>query len=243
MEPKIKKDKTPFEVAENIANAIKKIVDENSAKNKKTNIAISGGSTPKILFKILSEEYTEKMKWDRLNIYWVDERCVPPTSEDSNYGMTKKYLLDKIEIPDENIHRIVGENTPDKEAARYEREIDENVLIGEKGVPVFDLILLGIGTDGHTASIFPGYLKLFNEEKLCAVTEHPDSVQKRITITGKIINNSKKVIFMITGKDKSEVVKKIINKEDDYKNYPAAFVDLESGNYEWYLDSAAAKNL
>ncbi len=243
MEPNVKKYKTPLEMAEAFAAELKNIMDERPVDGSNINIALSGGSTPKILFNVLSEEYPGKIDWEKINFFWGDERCVLPTDEESNYGMTKKYLLDKIEIPERNIHRIVGENQPDKEADRYAREIDENILTISNGLPEFDIIILGMGPDGHTASIFPNKLELFQAEKVCAVAEHPSTGQKRITLTGKVIKNSKRVIFMITGSEKAEIVKNILEKKSGYKKYPAAHACPVDGLYEWYLDEQAAKLL
>ncbi|HKJ81241.1 MAG TPA: 6-phosphogluconolactonase [Ignavibacteriaceae bacterium] len=237
---KIKRYKTPLDVAEAFAAELKTITDERSVDGEKINIALSGGSTPKILFNVLSEQYSEKIYWEKIHFYWGDERCVLPTDEESNYGMTKKYLLDNIEIPKKNIHRIVGENQPDKEADRYAREIDNSILTAGNGLPEFDIIILGMGTDGHTASIFPDKLELFKSEKICAVTEHPATGQKRITITGSVINNSRRVIFMVTGSEKAGVLKNIFDREKGYKKYPSSHVDPVKGIYEWYLDEKAA---
>ena len=154
--------------------------------------------------------------------------------------MTKKFLFDKIEIPEENIHRIRGENIPEKEVVRYTAEID-GLLKFKNKYPNFDLMILGIGTDGHTASIFPDQLKLINSEKVCAVAVHPKSGQKRVTLTGSVINNSDNTFFMITGDGKAKVVADILKKKKDYKKYPAASIDPAIGIYEWYLDSSAAK--
>ena len=178
MNPFIKKYKTPLEVAEAFAWELKNIMDERRVDGSNVNIALSGGSTPKILFNVLSEEYVERINWEKINFFWGDERCVLPTDEESNYGMTKKYLFDKIGIPDRNIHRIVGENQPEKEADRYSREIDDNILTVSNGLPEFDIMILGMGTDGHTASIFPNKIELFKSEKICAVAEHPSTGQK-----------------------------------------------------------------
>lgn len=243
MKPAIKKFNTPLAVAEAFAAELKNIMDERPVDGSNVNIALSGGSTPRILFNVLSEEYAEIINWKKINFFWGDERCVLPADEESNYGMTKKYLLDKIEIPERNIHRIVGENQPDREADRYAREIDDNILTISNGLPEFDIVILGMGGDGHTASIFPNKLELFKSDKVCAVAEHPATGQKRITLTGRVINNSKRVIFMITGEEKAEVVKNILEEKEGFKKYPAAHVFPEDGIYEWYLDGHAAKLL
>ena len=242
MEPELKIYKTQLEVAEKLASRIYSIVEKNDSKGDKTFIAVSGGNTPKILFNILAEEYREKINWSNTIFFWVDERCVPPEDQDSNYGMTKKFLFDKIDIPEENIHRVKGENIPEKEAVRYSSEIDELLKFKNK-FPNFDLMIMGIGPDGHTASIFPNQLELLRSEHVCAVGVHPQSGQKRVTLTGNVINNSDNVIFLIIGKDKAEVVVDIIKQRNGFEKYPTAHIAPENGTYEWYLDENAAKLL
>ncbi len=242
MKPVIKKFETPLETAEKLAEVICSIAAKKSAANNNTYIAVSGGNTPKILFNVLAEEYKEKICWEKIHFFWVDERCVPPEDKESNFGMTKKFLFDNVDIPEENIHRIKGENIPEKEADRYSAVL-EKYLKFESGLPRFDLIILGIGTDGHTASIFPDQLELFNSKNFCAVTVHPESGQKRVTITGNVINNGARVVFMITGENKANIAAEIIKKKNGYEKYPSAHVNPLKGIYEWYLDSNAAKLL
>lgn len=240
--PELKIFSTELETAEKLATAFKSVVEENTASRKNINIAISGGRTPKALFKILADEHKEKIIWKDVHFFWVDERCVPPEDQESNFGMTKKFLFDNIEIPAENIHRIKGENNPEKEAVRYSAVLDK-YLNFEKSLPRFDLIILGIGTDGHTASIFPNQLELIKSEKACAVAVQPETGQRRITLTGSVINNGARVVFMITGEDKADVAADIIKKKNGYEKYPSAYIEPVSGAYEWYLDSHAAKFL
>lgn len=206
---------------------------------KKVHIALSGGSTPKIVFDELAAHYTDKIDWQNVHFYWGDERCVPPEDADSNYKMTVEHLLSKIDVPEENIHRIKGENSPQYEAERYSYLLDKE-LPKSNEIPKFDLVILGMGDDGHTASIFPHEIKLWYSENNCEVATHPDSGQKRVSLTGNIINNAEAVVFLVTGESKVEKVKEIINKEGDYKNYPASLVVPRSGNLFWFLDSAAA---
>ena len=240
MNPELKIFRTPLEVAENLASRIYSIVEKNNSKGNDTFTAVSGGNTPKVLFNVLAEEFKEKIKWDKIHIFWVDERCVPPEDQDSNYGMTKKFLFDKIDIPEENIHRIRGENIPGKEAVRYTAEIDELLKFKNK-YPNFDLMIMGIGTDGHTASIFPNQMHLLKSENVCAVAVHPQSGQKRVTLTGKVINNSDNVFFLIIGEDKAKVVSDIVKQKKGFGKYPTANINPVNGAYEWYLDTNAAK--
>lgn len=221
---------TPQELAESFAGEFKKICDEVISKTGKINIALSGGNTPKILFEILAVDYKSKIDWAKVNLFWVDERCVPPDDEESNYGMTKKYLLNKINIPSINVHRIFGEKPPEEEAKRYSVIVKLN-LVSKNGLPEFDMILLGVGEDGHTASIFPDQMELLNSNEIYAAGKNPVSGQARITLTGRVINNADRIYFLVAGKSKAEVVEKILNKSGDYLKYPAAHIE----NAVWFI--------
>lgn len=233
---------TPLLLAESFAAEFKNICEENILRNGQINIAISGGNTPKQLFEILAEKYKDKIDWNKVNIYWADERCVPPDNENSNFGMTNKFLFRKILIPVNNIHRIFGENDPAAEVVRYTEEIKNN-LKQKNGIPKFDLMLLGIGDDGHTASIFPDQMKILNSENVCAVAVHPESGQKRITLTGSVINNTDKIFFLATGIKKAEVVMRIIEKKNNFRKYPASHIHANNNYPFWYLDKEAASLL
>ncbi len=210
--------------------------------NEEVHVALSGGSTPKIVFDELSNTEKYKINWSKVHLYWGDERCVPPTDEQSNYKMTVTHLLENIDIPPKNIHRVLGENDPKKEAVRYGEVLAKNLPLNNE-VPVFDMVILGMGEDGHTASIFPYEIDLWHSKNTCEVAIHPDSGQKRITITGKVINQSKTVVFLVTGNGKKEKLAEIIHKKGDYLKYPAACVSPQSGNLIWFLDAEAAAYL
>ena len=201
--------------------------------------ALSGGSTPKLLFDYLAKKYSDSAVWKRVHFYWGDERCVPPTDAESNYKMTEDHLLNLISIPSENIHRVHGENDPEKEADRYANEIMENAPI-MKGLPVFDMVILGMGEDGHTASIFPDQMELMSSERLCEVATHPTSGQKRVTFTGHVINSAREVAFLVTGAGKKKRVKEIFTKTGDWHSYPAAHIFPMDGTLTWYMDEEAA---
>lgn len=200
--------------------------------------ALSGGSTPKLLFDYLAEQYPQSPLWEKIHFYWGDERCVPPGHDESNYKMTKERLLDKVSIPDENIHRILGENDPLTEANRYSHELQTFIPLRDNK-PVFDLIILGMGEDGHTASIFPHQMELLNSEKTCDVAKHPETGQNRITLTGNIINQAKEVVFLVTGGSKKEKLYEIFHQEGDYQTYPAAHIHSENKNLKWFIDTNA----
>jgi 6-phosphogluconolactonase len=229
---------TKEKVARNFAEYLENCIDN----SEELHVALSGGSTPKIVFDELSNTNKYKINWSKVHLYWGDERCVPPTDEQSNYKMTVDHLLEHIDIPAKNIHRVLGENDPKKEALRYGEVLAKNLPLN-KEVPVFDMVILGMGEDGHTASIFPYEIDLWHSKNTCEVAVHPDSGQKRITITGRVINNSKTVVFLVTGAGKKEKIAKIIHKKGDYQKYPASLVVPQSGNLIWYLDAEAAADL
>ena len=235
---------SPENLAVHLAEEFKQLSDSGGRHREKLHIALSGGSTPKISFRLLAQpRYRNKINWKRLHVYWGDERCVPPDHPESNYGMTRENLLQYIEIPESNIHRIKGELVPDQAANSYSREIQQNVPSGMGGIPCFDWLLLGMGEDGHTASMFPGSEVLNIKDKICAVSAHPESGQKRVTLTLPVINHAKKVTFLVTGKSKSRVISEIFNRATGFDHYPVSLIHPSHGEIEWLLDTAAASSL
>jgi 6-phosphogluconolactonase len=214
---------------------------EYSGEGKPLNIALSGGSTPLTIFKMLAEQ-TVRDEWTGVNLYWGDERCVPPDHAESNYGNARDALLEPAGIAEDQIHPIRGELRPQGEAARYGNLLQQQLPM-ENGFPVFDWIWLGLGTDGHTASIFPQHIELWTAGSPCIVSNHPETAQSRISITGGVINHAKRVSFLVTGKSKAPVIQEIFFKEGRYAEYPAFYVDPASGYLEWYLDQHAARFL
>ena len=200
------------------------------------NIAVSGGNTPALMFDLWANEYLDITPWNRMKIYWVDERCVPPEDSDSNYGMMRNLLLGIAPIPYENVFRIRGEAKPVKEAVRYS-ELVKQQLPYRLGWPEFDIVLLGAGDDGHTSSIFPGQENLLTSTSSYVVSIHPCIGQKRIAMTGYPILNARHVIFLITGKNKADVVEEICNSGD---TGPAAYIAHHAQNVELFIDKGAA---
>jgi len=229
---------TPSELAEKFAEEWILWINEAEQKRKPISVALSGGSTPELLYSVLGEKYSGFVHWEYVHFFWSDERCVPPDSSDSNYQMTRNMLFDKILIPSSNIHRILGENDPECEALRYSDEID-SFTEKRNGLPLFDIIILGVGEDGHTASIFPGNLHLFNSEKTCEVAIHPVTLQKRITLTGRVINNANSVTILVTGRNKAAIVEKILHENPIAKDFPASYIVPSLGELRWFLDGEA----
>jgi 6-phosphogluconolactonase len=207
-------------------------------EHKELFIALSGGSTPQLLFKTIAEKHMHEFPWEKMHFFWVDERCVPHESTESNYGNAYRILLHSDLIPKQNLHPVKGDNKSESERVRYGAEIS-SVLPNDNGIPTFDIIVLGMGVDGHTASIFPGQEYLFACENNCAISMHPESGQKRITLTGKIINNAKNTIVLVTGESKAEKVKIALHTTASSR-LPIQLVQPTNGNITWYLDKDAA---
>jgi 6-phosphogluconolactonase len=227
----------PKKVYNGIAKEILKLIQ--NSNQEVFDIALSGGNTPKDLFKRLSEKYIDLIPWEKIRFWWGDERCVSPEDEQSNYKMTVDYLFSNISIPKENIHRIKGEANPEEEAIRYSKEM-KKYLNSRGEAPVFDIIILGLGDDGHTASIFPDQLELFEDQKSCAVAQHPITGQKRITITGNVLNNANQIFFLVTGKNKAIRVSEIMDDSEAAKLLPAYYISPKNGELIWFLDEEAA---
>ena len=234
MERIIRISQNILEMSMEVAGEFSRLINNSGPNKVHFTAALSGGNTPKQFFSVLGNHFINNTRWDIVDFFWSDERCVPPDNSESNYKMAKELFLDKIKLSSEKIHRIKGENIPEKEAERYARVI-KSTLTSRLGFPVFDVIFLGLGEDGHIASIFPGDEKVINSEKICEVTLHPVSGQKRITLTLPVINNAQKVIFMVSGAGKAKIVAEILNNQGS-RNYPAGMVHPYSGKLYWFLD-------
>jgi 6-phosphogluconolactonase len=204
-------------------------------------IALAGGSTPKAAYqRLASEPYKDGIDWSRVHVFWGDERCVPPTDPNSNYGMAYQALLSKVPIPDHNVHRMQGEVDPTIAAQTYADELQRSFGVAW---PCFDLILLGMGEDGHTASLFPGSPVL--EERECAVAavsaHHEDRPACRLTLTLPVINAARVVMFIVTGGQKAGMVRQVL--EGPSRRFPAQYIRPLEGELYWLLDAAAAGQL
>jgi 6-phosphogluconolactonase len=204
-------------------------------------IALSGGETPRPLYRLLgSSPLSERTPWDHLDLFFGDERAVPPDSDQSNYGMVRQELLSHIVIPSSHVHRIAAEKEPAAAAREYEDELRK--VVGKRGGRL-DLILLGLGDDGHTASIFPGTLALEPGEDLIRAVFVQRLKSWRITMTLRSINAARKVIFLVAGKAKAPIVRRILLAGHPSPLLPASMIQPENGEVVWIIDQEAASAL
>ena len=208
-------------------------------KKEPLNIALAGGSTPEAIFDTLTQEYRNILNWEKMRFFWGDERCVSPGHEESNYNMAHSHLFIHLPIPPENIFRIKGELSPEEAKNDYIAVLQRELPRKNK-LPAFDVIMLGMGDDGHTASIFPQEISLWHSDKWCEIGTHPETGQKRITLTGEVINNAENIMFLVTGSKKAPKVDEIINKRNGYEKNPAAMTDPDKTF--WLLDQEAANH-
>lgn len=236
MNPIIQTLSSPSDLADKFASQL--IEWANNSSGKSFHLVLSGGKTPSILFSLLAEKYSTEVPWHKLHFWWGDERMVGPDDAQSNYGEVHKLLFSKVNILPEQIHRIKGEAEVEAEIIRYQQEI-EKLVPTANGWPTFDLIILGLGDDGHTASIFPNNLMLLKSDQTTASATHPISGQLRITLTGKVLNNAKRVAFLATGESKSGIYNSILHHDQGSPSYPASYIK-PTGELYWFIDEACA---
>lgn len=209
-------------------------------------VALSGGSTPKALFTALTNPASARtVRWSQIEFYFGDERCVPPEHTESNFGLANQALFKPLNIAPSQIVRIEGERTRPEEAARqYEGQIRQRFGVGSTAVPRFDLILLGLGDDGHTASLFPNTPALREETRLVVPNQAPRGVRDRVTFTAPLINQADTILFMVSGSSKAEAVRSVLEEQDQPADrFPARLIRPASGRVVWFLDQEAASKL
>jgi len=215
---------------------------ESVEKRGRFAVAISGGSTPRSMHSMLGKEpFYSDIPWDKTDIFWVDERCVPKKHPDSNFGGAKKDFLDKIPISQNQIHPMPVETSPEKGAEIYQNKLLDFFHLQNEEFPAFDLIFLGIGTDGHTASLFPGQSALNEMKRWVVAVKGGNPNVNRLTLTLPVINRGKQIVFMISGKKKASVVK--IALKGIQSGLPAQLVQPLKGTLIWLLDREAASLL
>ncbi len=206
-------------------------------------VALAGGRTPAKLYSALTEQaWRERVHWSSVRWFWGDERAVPPDHPDSNYRMACETLLRPLGVPAEHVHRMPADADDLPAAARrYEQVIRECVSAGADGIPIFDLVLLGLGADGHTASLFPFSSALAERERLVVAHEVPSLRVWRMTLTIPLIRAARRIVFLVTGADKAEAVSHVLSPQADPQLLPAAAFCESAGPTVWVLDSQAAR--
>lgn len=212
-------------------------------------VALAGGSTPKSFYaRLATDPYVTRVDWPRVHVFWGDERCVPPDDPTSNYRMTRVALLDHVPLPAANVHRIHGEREPVPAALAYERELRETFAtpVGPPRVTPgarFDLVLLGMGDNGHTASLFPG-LASVRETQRWVMAEYVAEVSMwRVTLTPVVINAAAEVVFLVSGAAKAEMLHRVLDEPHQPESLPAQAVAPRDGRLLWLVDAAAAADL
>lgn len=210
-------------------------------------IALAGGSTPKSLYTLLASDtasFREQVPWNKVHFFWGDERHVPPDHPDSNYRMVQERLLSQVPVPPENVHRILTEN-PDvgKAADEYEQVLRDFFELHEGKWPRFDLVLLGMGPDGHTASLFPGTNAIHEQTHLVAAPWVEKQNTYRVTLTPPVLNNALCTIFLVSGAEKAEALRAVLEGNLEPDRFPAQIIRPKQGTLLWLVDQAAARFL
>jgi len=205
-------------------------------------VALNGGSTPNRLFQLLATDYRDKIDWNNTHLFWGDERCVPPDDPGSSYGQAKELLLNHVTIPENNIHRAKGELEPHAASIEYAK-ILKSFANNNLEFPRFDLVYLGMGEDGHTASLFPNSPVDVTEPTLPVTANYQDRPANRVTMTQLVFNQAHVVAFMATGEKKANTLAEVLSDRYNPTLYPAQRIAPKDGNLIWLIDEAAASKL
>jgi 6-phosphogluconolactonase len=235
---------TPQELFAAAAEEVVRAANEAVAQRGRFTIALAGGSTPKSLYNLLATNARTALPWDRMFFFWGDERHVPPTDSDSNYRMADEAMLAKIPVPAANVFRMKTENPEAAAVAEdYEQTLRKFFQLEPGQLPTFDLILLGMGPDGHTASLFPGTAALQEKSRLVLANWVEKMKTYRITLTLPVLNAARCVIFLVSGTDKAPALHAVLEEDVSGEQYPAKLVQPRQGKVIWLVDRAAASSL
>jgi len=225
------------------AQLVVRLAAESAVTHGRFTIALAGGSTPRKLYSLLaSEPYRSQIDWTLLEVFWSDERCVPVYDAESNFRLAQEALLSKVPIAEKQIHRMRADQ-PDRHAAARDYVSEMQRVFGTDSIPSFDLIQLGMGPEGHTASLFPHAAALLEQERLVVPVRTPKPPPDRLTFTPPLLNAARHVLFLVTGSDKADAVREVIEGEYNPDEYPAQIVRPPHGEVTWMLDTAAASKL
>jgi 6-phosphogluconolactonase len=238
MGPEIKVLPDPHAVAREAAERIVRAADQEIALGGRFTLALAGGSTPKLLYQMLAADFAGAVDWAKVQIFFGDERCVPPDHPESNYRMARETLLSKVPIPGDNVYRMRGEIEPEEAAKEYGLMLKEK--FGDEGL---DLVLLGMGEDGHTASLFPGTAAVneAHHRVVANYAEHSTTGKSwRITLTAPFLNRSRQVLILVAGANKAKVLAEVLEGPRDPQKLPVQMIEPASGKLAWLVDAAAA---
>jgi 6-phosphogluconolactonase len=224
--------------AEGCAHHILSLLNEALAGQEFATLAVSGGSTPKLLFQRI---VPMKFDWNRVHLFFVDERCVPPTDDESNFKLANENLITPAHIPRNHVHRIVGEMAPEHAAKRYVSDIQEYFGLEGGALPHFDVIHQGTGPDAHTASLFPGSPLIDNRDGIAAAIYAESKGNWRVTLLPGVLLAARHNVFLVTGEDKAQAVHNVFEADYDPKRYPAQIVTHHGRKVAWFLDKEAAR--
>jgi len=203
-------------------------------------ICLAGGSTPAATYELMATRFELSVDWKGVQFFWGDERCLPPDHEASNYGMAERTMLSKLPLQPSQIHRIHGEDDPEQAARAYEAELRKAFSLEQDEFPRFDLILLGLGANAHTASLFPGDAAIRETRRMAVAVEVEDKIRRRITLTPPVLNNAARVMFVVCGAEKGPALRNVLEGPKDPDRYPAQIVTPAHGEVIWVLDKSAA---
>ena len=209
--------------------------------NERFSVALAGGNTPRRVYELLANEFKNRVEWPQVHLFFGDERCVPPEHPDSNYAMANEALISRVPIPVKNVHRIIGEGNANVNALAYENEL--RTFFTRLDWPRFDLVLLGMGEDGHTASLFPNAAALKEMSRCVVPTRNEQSGQDRITLTVPVFNHGRRIMFLVTGKKKAQRLREVLHPQPGSAQLPVQAITPIEGMLEWLVDAEAASLL
>jgi len=242
MKPRIIIKTNPMEQVITAADILAMTAIDRVKENRLFTVAISGGSTPRAMHRMLAKgPYLSDIPWKNTHIFWVDDRCVPQDHPASNYGTAEKDFLYEIPLPRENIHPMSGDAPPEEEALRYEEELKNFFQLEDNQFPIFDLIFLGMGADGHTASLFPGQRALKEKKRMVVAVRGGEPDVRRLTMTLPVLNSAKNVVILVLGKEKAAALKVVF--EHNNRILPVKEVRPVQGDLTWLIDSEASSLL
>ena len=239
MKPEIRIFKDLDELSRAAANLFIEQAAQSIAEVNRFLVALNGGSTPTRLFQLLATDFREKVDWSKVHVFWGDERCVPPDAAGSSYGQARDVLLSRVPIPDSNVHRIKGELGPAEASKDYSLTL-KGFASPPLEWPYFDLVYLGMGEDGHTASLFPGSPLDVSEPTMPVTAHYQDRPADRVTLTPVVFNSARMIAFMATGEKKAVTLAEVLSGGYNPELYPVQRIDPKDGKLIWLVDEAAA---